>query len=523
MKSICFYFQVHQPIRLKNYRFFDIGYNHYYYNDFENKTTIKDIAEKSYLPMNNILLDIIKEYGSRFKASFTISGIAIDQLEKYAPEVLESFKDLAKTGCIEFIAEPYAHSLVSLRDNKEFKSQVDKHANKMEELFGKKPTTIRNTAMIYSDEIGSTVNEMGYDLMLTEGAKHILGWKSPNYMYCNATNPKLKLLLKNYQLSDDIGFRFSRQDWIEWPLTTEKFIYWLNKINKNEEVVNLFIDYSTFGGHHSKETGIFEFMRALPQKVFQDKNFIFNTPSEIAQKLQPISPIYVPHPISWADEERDITAWLGNELQNEAFNKLYDLSHKIKKCSDPFIHKDWENLQASDHFYYMSTKWFSDGEIHNYHNPFNSPYEAFINYMNIISDFEVRINNNCNENGAVQVKQEEKTKNKTIIKEEKDPKSKPIAKKKVRKSTFKLKPITFTKLVDLPDSTIKDVVKEVDVNILADALKGAKYELKEKIYKNVGKRASKRIEDILKESKNISRDATKEARQKIEIIAQKFI
>jgi alpha-amylase len=337
------------------------------------------------------MLNLIREFGSAFRISFSISGTALDQMETYTPEVIESFRQLAETGQVEFIAETYAHSLAALGNKEEFIRQTTKHAQKIESLFGKYPVTFRNTELIYSDKIGEAVAEMGFQTMLTEGAKHVLGWKSPNYIYCNKINPKLKVLLRNYQLSDDLTFRFSNQDWSEWPLTTEKFVKWLNNIDKKEEVVNLFIDYETIGEHQWKETGIFDFFNHLPSEVLTHSDFRFETPEVLSRELQPVSAISVPHPISWADEERDLTAWLGNELQDEAFSKLYSISGEVAKCPDPAIQRDWLYLQTSNHFYYMCTKWFSSGEVHKYFNPYGSPYEAFINYMNVMSDFMIRV------------------------------------------------------------------------------------------------------------------------------------
>ncbi|MBN2894080.1 MAG: glycoside hydrolase family 57 protein [Bacteroidales bacterium] len=391
MRTICFYFQVHQPFRLKKYRFFEIGNDHYYYDDFSNRSIMKKVAEKCYLPMNHLLLDLIKEYGSGFKVSFSISGVAMEQFEKYAPEVLDSFKALAKTGNVEFLAETYSHSLSSLKSKEEFARQIELHVAKVKEHFGQTPTVFRNTELVYSDEIGNAIADLGYDAMLTEGARQILGWKSPNYLYFNAINKKLKVLLKNYKLSDDIAFRFSNHAWAEWPLTTEKFVNWLNQIPENEEVVNLFMDYETFGEHQWADTGIFNFMRALPNAVFKNSDFKFLTPSEVAKKLQPVAAVNVPYPISWADEERDLTAWLGNEMQDEAFDKIYELEGLMKKVDDPDLQKDWLYLQTSDHFYYMCTKFFSDGDVHRYFNPYENPYNAFINYMNVLSDFIIRI------------------------------------------------------------------------------------------------------------------------------------
>ena len=381
MKTICFYFQVHQPFRLKNYKFFDIGNDHEYYDEFLNRTVMEKVAQKCYLPMNNLLLDLIKEYGSRFKISFSISGVAIEQFELYAPEVLESFKKLAKTGSVEFLAETYAHSLSALKSKKEFEFQVKAQVAKIEKYFGQTPTVFRNTELIYSDDIGKMVFDMGYKAILAEGAKQVLGWRSPNFLYYNALNPKLKVLLKNYNLSDDIAFRFSNKAWEAWPLTAEKYVNWLNEIDDNEEIVNLFMDYETFGEHQWADTGIFDFMRALPKNVFEKSEFQFLTPSEVIKKHQPVAAVKAPNLISWADEERDLTAWLGNEMQDEAFDKLYEFEQIVNKIEDDDIKRDWMRLQTSDHFYYLCTKFFSDGDVHMYFNPYENPYNAFINYM----------------------------------------------------------------------------------------------------------------------------------------------
>ncbi len=390
-KTLCLYFQVHQPVRLRKYHFFDIGKNCDYYDDFANRTIIRKVAERCYLPANRMMLDLIRKYGKNFKVSFSISGMAVEQFRLYAPEVIDSFKELAATGSVEFMAETYSHSLVSLVDEAEFKKQVKLHADLMKELFGQKPVTFRNTELIYSDEIGDMVARMGYKTMLTEGAKHVLGWKSPNYVYTNAINPKLKLLLKNFRLSDDIAFRFSDRGWGEWPLTADKFSAWLNAVGEDEEIVNLFMDYETLGEHQSADSGIFDFFASLPEKVLTSGNFEFLTPKEAAAKHQPVAPLHVPFPISWADEERDLSAWLGNELQNEAFEELYKLKDKVNALKDKTLTYDFECLQASDHFYYMCTKMFSDGAIHQYFTPYATPYEAFINYMNVLSDFIVRV------------------------------------------------------------------------------------------------------------------------------------
>ncbi len=397
MRTICFYFQVHQPQRLRRYRFFDIGNDHYYYDDYANRSIMKRIAEKCYLPANEMMLSLIKKHGNKFKISFSITGTALNQFEQYSPEVLDSFVKLAETGNVEFLTETFSHSLASLKSKDEFFQQVELHSKHIEELFKQKPKVFRNTELIYSDGIGEMVAEMGYRAMLTEGAKHILGWKSPNYLYYNAYNPKLKILLKNYKLSDDIAFRFSDKNWGGWPLTTSKYVSWLKELPADEEIINLFMDYETFGEHQWEETGIFDFMSELPGAILKEPGFSFSTPSEVAKNNQPVASLNVPYPISWADEERDLTAWLGNELQNDAFNKLYALQPLLGKIQYADLLKDWQNLQNSDHFYYMCTKFFSDGAVHSYFNPYNSPYDAFINYMNVLSDFSNRLNKEIRE------------------------------------------------------------------------------------------------------------------------------
>lgn len=390
-RTLCLYFQVHQPVRLRKYHFFDIGKNSDYYDDFANRTYTRKIADRCYLPANRVILDLIKKYGKNFKVAFSITGLAIEQFQKYAPEVIDSFKELAATGSVEFLAETYSHSLACLVDEAEFKRQVKRHSEVMKDLFGMKPVTFRNTELVYSDEIGEMVANMGYTTMLTEGARHILGWKSPNYLYTNSINPKLRLLLKNFRLSDDIAFRFSNQNWDQWPLTAEKYVSWLTAADG--EIVNLFMDYETFGEHQSAGTGIFDFLAALPGQVFANSDFEFLTPKEAAAKHQPVAPLHVPYPISWADEERDLTAWLGNELQNEAFEELYKTREKVNALKDETLIHDYNCLQASDHFYYMCTKLFADGDIHSYFTPYATPYEAFINYMNVLSDFILRVDN----------------------------------------------------------------------------------------------------------------------------------
>jgi alpha-amylase len=390
-KAICLYFQVHQPFRLKRYRFFDIGHDHYYYDDFSNESIMRKVADKCYLPANSVILDLILKNKGKFKVTFSLSGLAISQFRLYAPEVLESFRKLAETGMVEFLAETNSHSLVALRSRSEFERQVANHRELLKDFLGVEATSFRNTELIYSDTIGSWVADMGFKSMLTEGAKHVLGWKSPNFLYCNSLNPRLKVLLRNFVLSDDIAFRFSNRDWNAWPLTAEKYASWINKLAPKSELINIFLDYETFGEHNWKETGIFDFLSHMPGAVLKKTPFRFMTPTEIADSLQPVSAISIPSPISWADEERDITAWLGNELQVAALDKLYSLAGKVNKSEDELIKKDWEYLQSSDHFYYMATKFFSDGAVHAYFNPYETPYDAFMNYMNVLSDFEIRL------------------------------------------------------------------------------------------------------------------------------------
>ncbi len=401
MRTICLYFQIHQPFRLKRYRFFDIGNDHYYYDDYSNESILRRVSDQSYLRANKVMLDTIKEHKGKFKIAFSISGPVLDQFELYAPEVLESFRKLAATGHVEFLCETDSDSLVSLVNRDEFEKQVNNHRTKINTYFNQNPVVFRNTELIYSDQIGADIANMGFDGMITEGAKQILGWKSPNYLYCNALNPRLKLLLRNFKLSDDLSFRFANRHWNQYPLTTEKFATWLNAIEKKEENVNIFIDYETFGGRQPGDCGIFDFMKHLPGTVFKMTDFTFSTPSEIIHNQQPIASVSVPSPISWADEERDLTAWLGNDLQNEAFSKLYGLRDYVNQCQDPKIHIDWKYLQSSDHFYYMSTKFFSERPTYSYVNPFESPYDAFINYMNVLSDFSLRAKKASEQNNNV--------------------------------------------------------------------------------------------------------------------------
>ncbi|MDE6543427.1 MAG: glycoside hydrolase family 57 protein [Muribaculaceae bacterium] len=390
MKAICFYFQIHQPFRLKRYRFFDIGNSHYYYDDFANDDIITRIAHRSYIPAAESLLRMINETGGKFRCAISITGLALEQCEQYVPEFVDILKKLADTGKVEFLAETYNHSLSSLIDPEEFRDEVMHHTAKIKEVFGQTPKVFRNTELIYSDEIAPQILDMGFKGAITDGAKHILGWKSPNYVYSAATAPKLKLLLKNSKLSDDIAFRFSNTEWDAYPLTADKYIDWIASTPPEEQIVNLFMNLETFGELQARESGIFQFLEALP-RFAAEKGIDFWTPSEAIQKLKSVGELSVPYPISWADEARDTSAWLGNKLQNEAFRKLYSISERVRLCEDRPLQQDWARLQASDHFFYMSTKHMADGDVHSHFSPYETPYQAFTNYMNVLADFIVRV------------------------------------------------------------------------------------------------------------------------------------
>ena len=390
MKAICFYFQIHQPFRLKRYRFFDIGNDHYYYDDFANDDIVSRIARNSYIPAAESLLKMIEESKGAFRCAISVTGTALEQFEHYVPEFIDLLKRLAETGKCEFLAETYAHSLSSLADPEEFAAQVKAHDAKIEQLFGVKPKVLRNTELIYCDEMAPQIYDMGYKGVITEGAKHILGWKSPNYVYAAATQPKLKLLLKNSKLSDDISFRFSNPEWDAYPLTADKYIDWIASTPADEQIINLFMNLETFGEMQNRDTGIFQFLEALP-RFAKERGIDFWTPSEAVQKLKAVGELSVMHPISWADEARDTSAWLGNKLQQEAFDKLYSVAERVRLCDDRRLKQDWNYLQASDHFFYMATKHFADGAVHSHFSPYDTPFQAFTNYMNVLADFIVRV------------------------------------------------------------------------------------------------------------------------------------
>ncbi len=389
MVSICFYFQVHQPFRLRKYGIFNIGNFHNYFDDKGNMEVLQKVAKKCYLPTTKLLKKLIEKH-PEFKISFSLSGVVIEQFKKWAPEVLESFKDLAKTGNVEFISETYYHSLSSVYSNNEFKLQVEKHKKLIEKEFGVIPKVFRNTELIYSNKLGEQIRELGFMGAMAEGADKILGWRSPNFIY-NPPRSDLKLLLKNYRLSDDIAFRFSNKDWKEYPLTIKKFTTWVDKINGNGEIINLFMDFETFGEHQWEHTGIFKFLENLPASILKHPDNDFITPSEAIEKIDSKGEFDCPKIISWADVERDLTAWVGNDIQKSAVKSLYDLEKGILETKDDQLIEDWRKMQTSDHFYYMCTKWFNDGDVHKYFNPYENPYDAFINFMNIINDIILRV------------------------------------------------------------------------------------------------------------------------------------
>jgi len=387
MKTICLYFEIHQIMHLKRYRFFDVGADHYYYNDYANDVTLTDMVQRSYMPALQTLLQLCENNNKQFKVAFSISGVTLEQLEIYASEVIVILQKLNKTGSVEFIAEPYSHGLSSLANEKCFVEEVKRQSKKIKELFGKKPTILRNSSLLYSDEIGEMVNKMGFKAVLTEGAKQILGWKSPHYLYHCATAPKLKLLLRDYKLSDDICLRFNNNSWSEFPLTASKYTDWLSSLPEGENVINIFMELQAIGVMQPLDSNILEFFKALPQEAAQ-RGIRFATPSEIVKENDSVAPLEVPYPLTWNDEERDTSSWLGNDLQREAFNKLYSVAERVYMCNDRRIKMDWDYLQGSANFRFMNTK--SSAENMN-RGIYESAYDAFTNYMNIIADFTKRV------------------------------------------------------------------------------------------------------------------------------------
>lgn len=406
MVSVCFYFQVHQPHRLGNFTLFDIGSDKNYFDEKKNKEVMHKVSRKCYLPTNNLLLRLIEKHKGQFKIAFSITGTAVEQFKKYEPDVLDSFKKLADTGCVEFLSETYNHSLSYLYSKEEFKQQVKKHKDMIKELFNQEPEVFRNTELIFNNELSKYVEEMGYKAIIAEGADHILGDRSPNFVYKTVFSDNIKVLLKNYKLSDDIAFRFSNKDWKEHPLTAEKHADWINNSNGNGEVINLFMDYETFGEHQWEDTGIFNFLEKLPEEVLRNPDNNFMTPSEVAKNYESRGKIDAHNYVSWADMERDLSAWLGNNIQHSAMKELYNLEPYVKATGDLELLNTWRNMTTSDHFYYMCTKYFEDGDVHKYFNPYESPYDAFIIFMNVLNDFTLKVKNKLGKNNELLQKNE---------------------------------------------------------------------------------------------------------------------
>lgn len=389
MKTICLYFEIHQIVHLKRYRFFDIGTDHYYYDDYANESSISYIAENSYIPALKTLIQMAKDSNGYFKVALSLSGVGLEQLEQYAPSVIDLLKELNETGCCEFLAEPYSHGLSSLAENWEdgFREDVAMLSDKIFELFGQRPKVFRNSSLIYDDEIGSIVADMGFKGILTEGAKHILGWKSPHYLYHCCMNPNLKILLRDYKLSDDISLRFSNPSWKSYPLMSGTYIDWIASLPEEEEVINIFMHLCAFGIYQPLSSNILEFLKALPEAARQ-RGISFSTPSEVVDNYNSVAPLEVPYPMSWVDEERDISCWLGNVMQREAFQKLYSIGDRVRLCTDRRIRQDWNYLQASNNFRFMTTK---NNAVTMDRGIYESPYDAFTNYMNILADFINRV------------------------------------------------------------------------------------------------------------------------------------
>ncbi|HIW01054.1 MAG TPA: glycoside hydrolase family 57 protein [Candidatus Desulfovibrio intestinipullorum] len=401
MPSVCFYFQVHQPYRLRHYSFFDIGHNHMYEDDEANKSIMLKVADKCYLPMNSLLLKLINQHKGNFRVSFSLSGVFIEQMVQYAPEVLKSFQELVDTGCVEILAETYAHSVSFLFSPREWMEQIALHDELVKTYFHVRPTAFRNTELIYNNDIAQMAEQMGYQAILTEGADQVINWRSPNFVYQPGNCRRIRLLLKNYRLSDDIAFRFSNQGWEEYPLTAEKYVSWLHSLNGQGETINLFMDYETFGEHQWASTGIFEFMEALPGLVLANPDFTFATPSQVAANCSPMARLDIPNFISWADAERDLSAWRGNDLQDDALGAVAALEEDVKKTEDPDLLRTWRRFTTSDHFYYMCTKFFSDGDVHKYFSPYETPYDAYIFYMNALADLELSVRHKLEEKKKV--------------------------------------------------------------------------------------------------------------------------
>ena len=387
MKTICLYFEIHNIINLKRYRCFDIGRDHYYYDDYENERSINDVAERSYIPALGTLIEMAKANNGAFKVALSVSGVALEQLETYAPRVIELLHELNETGCVEFLCEPYSHGLSSLANEECFRDDVERMRTKVEQMFGKAPKVFRNSSLIYSNEIGAIIADMGFKGILTEGAKHVLGWKSAHYLYHCAYNQNLKVLLRDFKLSDDISLRFNNSEWNEYPLFADKYIGWIADMPEDEQVINIFMELSALGIAQPLSSNILEFLKALPACA-KEKGITFSTPTEIITKLKSVDAVDVPYPMSWTDEERDISSFLGNILQREAFDKLYSVAERVHLCQDRRIKQDWDYLQASNNFRFMTTK---NTGLYIERGIYDSPFDAFTNYMNIVGDFIARV------------------------------------------------------------------------------------------------------------------------------------
>lgn len=395
MLSVCPYFHVHQPWRVKRYRIFNIGQDPHYFNDdseadTNNRRVLEKVARKCYLPANETLYHMLKEH-PEFRFAFSISGVFLDQLEEYAPHVLDSFKRLVDTGRVEIVGETYYHSLAFFYSKKEFERQVRQHRDAVRRHFGQTPQVFRNTELSYNNDLARWAEDAGFKGILAEGWDPILGWRSPNFLYQPKGTKRIKVLLKNYKLSDDVAFRFSERSWKEWPLSSEKFGSWVNAIHGNGNTVNLFMDYETFGEHQWEDSGIFHFLKAMPRELMQHPDTVFMTPSEVVRTYATVGEFDVPHVLTWADMERDLTAWTGNDIQRAAIEAIYALEDAVLATRDAKLIEDWRRLQTSDHFYYMCTKWFSDGDVHKYFSPYETPYTAYIAFMNALNDLELRV------------------------------------------------------------------------------------------------------------------------------------
>lgn len=394
MPAICLYLKAHQPRRVRHYGIFDIGKKSDYFvsseDRLDNKKILQKVVKKSYIPTNALLLEFLKKY-PEFKVSFSLTGVLIDQLEEFAPEVIESFQELVKTGRVEILGETYYHSLSFFYSRVEFEKQVELHRKRIEKLFGITPAFFSNTELAYNNDLAQWAEGAGYKGLIAEGWDPILEWRSPNYVYQPVNTERIGLLLKNYKLSDDIAFRFSERSWEEWPLTVEKYVSWINALEGDAQTVNLFMDYETFGEHQWEETGIFEFLQKLPGAFLKKKGNTFMTPSEVVDTFKPVGYIDVPNIMTWADTDRDLSAWVGNKMQRDAIETVYEIEDAIYRLDDAQLLNDWRHLLTSDHFYYMCTKWFADGDVHAYFNPYDSPYEAFIAYMNAVKDIKIRV------------------------------------------------------------------------------------------------------------------------------------